>query len=320
MIKTRIPNLAEDRSAGLGKPGKAFKVRLPSSKESGDFRLDFEIVHEIASTEEAKELEGFLPGAASAFGLSFGTTTDGIRPLEWRPKDPECQLLLAKHDVDSTATDKRGDVLYESSAEVRRAQFKVSENASFFTIFFTLTNPTDALLAALRRSMRQPLEYEIAFGGASVALAPVVGGLFAQGPQDAPDASPQGSDALMAGDLATFAPEDGIDEIAGIVVSIDDDRVILHQDLGGYRPVECRRDQILSVVPICGPKGGPASPKIKDYVASCSRVEVEPEAIWLIRAVLEASELGEPLPNGWPLTTEVLDRAVELAEESSSVL
>lgn len=325
----QIPLLHETQFAGIGKMGRKFNARPTNGTETGRAFADIELVHELTTVEEAELLEEAIPGAPKAYRASVGEGSDGKRPYEWKPKHPDYRLLLRNSE------DK---VLYEGAVEVSRAVLRNTERSCVLTVYVRLVDlkpgHADPCIAAFNQQVSYVLTSASLEGGDSEEKGPLFGQTQPQGrqegneptiPDDEPEPSP-GEEIMSckAGDLITAEVEgigeggrDILEDICGIVVSVSGGRVLVHQGLAGDGPRDVSARSIRSVTPICGPRGGPARTQIKEFCERAEGENLQPDAIWLLRAILECAQEGlAQRTEGWPLTEEVITKALDIASEA----
>lgn len=324
MTMQQMPQLQEEQVAGIGKLGRSLKIRPTSGTETGRVVCDLEFIHEIGHIDEAALLEGAIPGATEAYRASVGEGSDGKRPYEWKPAKPDYRLLLCPSPG--------GKVLYEAAVELRRAALRTSEKSCVLTLYIRLIDLEPEQAQDLIEQMNQAIEYTLTASRLEGATSEDKGALFeqreqsgsqAQGAQVEEQTPVAGQEVLSCkpGDIVTAQLEgaDQIEDLCGLVHSVSGGRVLLHESIDGDRPHDIAQSAILSVVPICGPKGGPAKAALKDLSDSFLKEEFQPDAIFLMRALLlEAEEGGiSQRTEGWPITREVMTRALDLASEST---
>jgi hypothetical protein len=296
----RIAGLHNLTSSGRGKLNRGLNARRTSGTETGDGLGDLSIVHVLTSREELEQVSAFLPGADIAYDRSRGEGSDGARMLEWKPVESSCDLVFTH--VES------GRKLYEGAAERKRIVLRLSEKAAVLVIFIRLHGPPAVSVGELYEKLGQAVDYELTVRKVegSTRKGPVEGGLPFPGDQVKP----------AIGDIVVVMDDDE----PGRVISLSEAGILLVGPAvvgaeGTNR--EFQVDQVIATHPICGPRGGSADGAIVKLAEAAEAAEVELTWGIVVDAILAVSEreIIERHANGWPITSDVIEEAVELARE-----
>lgn len=306
---SRIPVLNEATCLGTGKLNERFKVRLSSGTETDRMILDVDLVHVISHIVDAAVVDAFIPGASGAFRMSVGEDGDGKRPYKWTPDTPECSVVLCPAGG--------GIKIYEGAAEVRSGTYRTHAKGAVLTVAVRLLDvrPEDLVLVA--KHLGQLLDYEatytalVAGGGAS---ANVPGGLPFNPQAGQGSASPDSAEVAV-GDLVCGGSGGDGEEVVGIAVAVSSSTVTLDRSLSGGDPVEISRADVWSVVPISGPKGGPAKSAIGKLCDAAEIAGVGVGPTDLLAVMVGSPSTGadgvEPAADGrYRITEELIDAVI----------
>lgn len=303
-----VPMLHEEQSSGTGKLGRHVPFRQTTGVETGRVLADVEFVHADLTADETAMLEAYLPGATAALRQSVGEETDGRRPYEWRPEQGDCRVVFCPMGG--------GVKLYEGAAEVRRAAFRATAKGGVLTVYVRLHDLAPDAAPPILRALGEAVDYEIVMSRISGATAgaSAEGGLFDQ---------PKGGGPVRAevGDLVVGAYSDGT-EAVGRVVEIRKTGILLEtipgeglDDGGGEIDRNVAPSSVVAAHPVCGPRGGSADGSVRRINQRITGGAKGLDWGHVLDALLDAADRGliERGPEGWPLTSEVVQLAVERA-------
>ena len=201
---------------------------------------------------------------------------------------------------------------------VKKAEMRFNAKHAVLTLHMSLGAVEPDSIPEFARNFSQPVQYTLTvvdLQGATKQGSP--GPLFGA----VAGATPQGAQGMQVrvGEIATAAHvgDDGPEEVTGRVVSVAGGRVVLHRWLDGTAPVDVALADVLSTTPIAGPNGGDPEDAIGKLLDTGAEADIVPEPAHLLQALMEVYvDGGQECPaEGWHITAEVRDRALQIAAE-----
>lgn len=303
----RIGVFRDQETSGRCKLNRGLNARRTSGTETGEGLGDLSLVHVLASREEAERVSKFLPGVDLVWDLSYGQGSDGRRSAEWAPVISGCDLVFSSVE--------RGIELYAGPAEIRRCVLRCSEKAATLTVFVRLHGPPKVSIGELYEALGSAVDYEVTRTADDVTGS--------TGAKDADGGLPFGGGAKRGGDIVVRAgdvvhAEVDEEDVVGRALSVSEAGVVVlgppmiwptDDDIYRMGSVEVQPGQVVTVTPICGPKGGSADGAIEKIAKRAEEADAHVGWDDIVEAIVDLADRGviERGENGWPLTSEVVD-------------